>query len=97
VAGLSPAKEAEFVAAVAEFDDDFAFIPALEKGRSADVKKLLAKGISPNLEIRPSVFHVANAAQPIGAASAKNGSINAISRLTDEPWKCSSRWPRKTA
>jgi len=59
--GKAKAKEAEFVAAVAEFDDDFALITALEKGKSAEIKRLLAKGISPNQEVRPGVYpiHVA--------------------------------------
>ena len=59
--GKAKAKEAEFVAAVAEFDDDFAFMTALEKGKSAEIKRLLAKGISPNQEVRPGVYpiHVA--------------------------------------
>ena len=56
--GKAKAKEAEFVAAVAEFDDDFAFITALEKGKSAEIKRLLAKGVSPNQEVRPGVYPI---------------------------------------
>ncbi|EJL82914.1 ankyrin repeat-containing protein [Polaromonas sp. CF318] len=56
--GKAKAKEAEFVAAVAEFDDDFAFLTALEKGKSAEIKRLLAKGISPNQEVRPGVYPI---------------------------------------
>ncbi|KAF0813680.1 Actin-binding protein [Andreprevotia sp. IGB-42] len=56
--GNAKAKEAEFMAAVAEFDDDFAFITALEKGKTAEIKRLLAKGISANLEIRPGVYPI---------------------------------------
>lgn len=56
--GTAKAKEAEFDAALAAFDDDFAFMTALDKGKSAEIKRLLAKGVDPNLPVRPSAWPI---------------------------------------
>ena len=35
-----------------------AFMTALDKGKSAEIKRLLAKGVDPNLPVRPSAWPI---------------------------------------
>lgn len=63
--GRDKVKEAQFIAAVSEFDDNYAFRHAVIKGKLTEIKRLLKQGVSVNEPIQGKGF-------PIHYATANN-------------------------
>ena len=56
--GNRKAKVSKFIESVSEFDDEYAFIQAIMKGKATEVENLLSKGVSPNVEIAPDWYPI---------------------------------------